>query len=632
MINPPNGSLAIIGAGPRGTGLLERLAANIPLLHADRPLRIHLIDPFPAGAGKVWRYTQSPFVTMNSMAEDVTMFTDSTVVCDGPIVDGPTLAEWAAGDSPICQDDLDQQRRDVDGFSFPTRQLQSEYLAWVWRRAAAALPANAELIVHRAAAVDLTERPDGRQLVWLDGRNEPVVADIVVLAMGHLDTDPDPEHVRLAEFAHEHGLFYQPPAFFDDSHVEGIQPSQHVVARGFGLAFIDILAMLTEGRGGRYESGRDSRLVYRPSGREPIVYVGSRRGVPYQSKIEYRLPTPLPPLPRFLTPTALPNDETSDVELNRDVLPLVRKELGWAYYHQLFTAHPGRVLASWTEFAAEYEKLDWDSPERSTLVARTVPDSADRLDFDRLDRPLSDRRYDSFERQQEDLRRYIRENRARHANPEFSADLALFEALLAVLGPIGGILGRLSGRSRAVEFPLWFKQFSYLASGPPGHRLDQLAALSEAGIVRFLGADMWLTADSGNGVFQAGSASTTETINATGLIEARLPAPSVSRSRDQLISRLFHRGECAEETPHDTGTDITYNTGRLRVVAQTGQVICRNGQPHRARFAFGAFTNGGSADGFTRPRRNGLFFRQNDIAARRFLTTLSGLHSGCSAA
>jgi len=616
--NPP--SLAIIGAGPRGTGLLERLAANLPELGPDLPLRIHVIDPFPAGAGKVWRYEQSPVVKMNSMAEDVTMFTDQTVSCDGPIVPGPTLQEWAGGDGDLQQPDLLRQRQSVGAFTFPTRQLQSEYLSWVFRRTAAHLPAHVELTVHDAAAIDLTDGFDGRQYVWLAGRAEPLVVDLVIMALGHLDAAPAEEHTQLEEFALYHGLFYQPPAFFDDADVAGIAPGENVVFRGFGLAFIDLMAMLTEGRGGRYRTRPDGSLEYVPSGNEPVMYVGSRRGVPYQSKIEYRLPTPLARLPRFLTTEALQKLGTTDVQLDRDVIPLVHKELGWAYYHQLFAAHPDRVSIGWSEFAAEYAKLNWGSRALARLVRRGVPDANDRLDLERLDRPLQGRHFASFEDLQAHLRAYISGNRARHANPEFSPDLAVFEALLTALVQIGSILGRLSVHSRVVEFPVWFKFFNYYSSGPPGHRLDQLVALSEAGVVKFLGADMWVRADPGSGVFRAGSDSCPGSVEATALVDAQLPAASVSRTREPLIAQLFARGECTEETLVDeAGTG--HNTGLLRVDRATGQVLGRN-RPHARRFAFGIFTNGGSAGGFTRPGRNGLFFRQNDAAARRFLTML----------
>jgi hypothetical protein len=89
--------IVLVGAGPRAVGLVDRIAANISeLWPRQRPLEIHLVDPHPAGAGRVWRHRQSPLLRMNSMARDVTMFTDDSCVLEGPVRPGPTLAEWAA--------------------------------------------------------------------------------------------------------------------------------------------------------------------------------------------------------------------------------------------------------------------------------------------------------------------------------------------------------------------------------------------------------------------------------------------------------------------------------------------------------------------------------------------------------
>ncbi|HVH21003.1 MAG TPA: FAD/NAD(P)-binding protein, partial [Pseudonocardia sp.] len=86
-------AIAIVGAGPRGVGLLERLAASAPEL--DRgPLTVHLIDPYPAGAGRIWRHAQSPLLKLNSMTRDVTVFTDDSCTIEGPVRSGPSLSEW----------------------------------------------------------------------------------------------------------------------------------------------------------------------------------------------------------------------------------------------------------------------------------------------------------------------------------------------------------------------------------------------------------------------------------------------------------------------------------------------------------------------------------------------------------
>ncbi|MEU0208784.1 FAD/NAD(P)-binding protein, partial [Streptomyces canus] len=91
-------SVALVGAGPRGTSVLERLCASAPeLLPPGAHLTVHVIDPSPPGPGRVWRPTQSPDLLMNTVASQVTLFTDESVDCAGPIRRGPSLHKWACG-------------------------------------------------------------------------------------------------------------------------------------------------------------------------------------------------------------------------------------------------------------------------------------------------------------------------------------------------------------------------------------------------------------------------------------------------------------------------------------------------------------------------------------------------------
>ena len=86
-------SVALVGAGPRGTSVLERLCASAPeLLPPGAHLTVHVIDPSPPGPGRVWRPTQSPDLLMNTVASQVTLFTDESVDCAGPIRRGPSPA------------------------------------------------------------------------------------------------------------------------------------------------------------------------------------------------------------------------------------------------------------------------------------------------------------------------------------------------------------------------------------------------------------------------------------------------------------------------------------------------------------------------------------------------------------
>lgn len=578
-------SLVIVGAGPRGTGVLERLAANLPELYGELPLDLHLVDPFPPGAGRIWRTDQSPLLWMNSMAEDVTMFTDETVRQDGPIRRGPTLAEWAG----------------LDGATFPTRRRQGGYLRWVYEEAVAALPPTVTVREHRTTALRITGTRDGRQLVTLRDRAEPLAADAVVLTLGHLDAEPDAEQRALADFARRNGLVHLPPDHTADSDLDALPPGEPVIVRGFGLAFIDLMVLLTEGRGGRHRNGE-----YLPSGREPLLHVGSRRGVPYRAKIGYPQDGDRPPLPRFFGP-----DRTEalrklpSLDFARDIWPLIAKEAGHAHYHRLFTAHRERTRGTPSDFAEGYGAAEPDSPALRALIAAAVPDPADRLDLQALDRPLEGRRFPSYDALQDGLRRHIEADLTRRHDPGHSADLAVFSALLSVYGQLIR-LGDIGG--------WWHGFFSYLASGPPGVRLRQLLALSRAGIVRFVGADMTVTADERRGVFRAGGASVPgEWIEARALVEARLPEPTVHRTRSPLLRSLFEDGAAA--TP----------TGLLAVDPADGRVLDRAGRPYPRRFALGPHTDARSGGAFTRPRTGGAAFGQNDATARTALTLLRAL-------
>jgi len=279
----------------------------------------------------------------------------------------------------------------------------------------------------------------------------------------------------------------------------------------------------------------------------------------------------------------------------------VAKELGFAHYHRLFTAHPERTAMAWAEFEQRY--ADAGEAERAALVAAAVPDPADRLDLAAWDRPLDGVHCASPEEFQQLLRGHIEADLARRHDPAHSPDLAVFLALLSVYGQLVR-LGDIG--------PWWHGFFSFLASGPPGPRLRQMLALSRAGLLRFVGADMTVTA--ADGVFRASSPTVPgHTVEARALVEARLPAPTVRRTRDPLLRELHDEG--AAETPD----------GLLRVDAADGRVLDRAGRPHPRRFALGPFTDGRTPGAFTRPRTGGAAFRQNDATARAVLTFLHAL-------
>ena len=618
--------IAVVGAGPTAASLVERLVANAGLLDGTT-LRIHLVDPHRRGLGRVWRPDQHPRLWMNSMAEDVTMFTDDSVRCAGPIRPGPSLAEWACtvDDGTLARlapPDVVAEIRSLDGTTFPTRLVQSAYLEWFLEAVLASAPTSVEVVDHVATAVDVTDEPDGRQRVALAGPDDDLVVDRVVLALGHLDTDP-PDRGALQRAARERGLVHLPAGHTAEQDLSVLQPGADVIALGFGQAFTDLVVLVTEARGGRFVDAGDGTLRYEASGEEPVLHVGSRRGVPYRAKLDYRLQAPLAPLPRFLDHAAVDRLVATGqpIEFQRDLYPLVAKDVGWAYYHELFHAHGERTTCGWDDFAARYVAAPFGA-DLDAVVADCVPSVADHLDIPSIDRPLAGRHFAGRDELHDWVAGHVTADIARRTDPSYSADLGAFMGLLLTFGILGriGASGQMAPRSRVRELgSRWFSFFMYYASGPPPARLRQLLALADAGLVRFIGAGTTVQLDPDLGRFVARSASHDDLVIADGYVDARIAPIAISRSPDRLARALYERGAVVEEVVTDG--DWSANTGKLLTDPDL-RVVDAAGAAHPRRFAVGTFTNRPAAGAFARPRTNAPAFRQNDALARTILQDL----------
>src|SRR4051794_4558425 len=61
-------SVAIVGMGPRGLSVLERLLITISVRPPERPVVIWAIDPVQHGPGRVWRTDQPRYLTVKATA------------------------------------------------------------------------------------------------------------------------------------------------------------------------------------------------------------------------------------------------------------------------------------------------------------------------------------------------------------------------------------------------------------------------------------------------------------------------------------------------------------------------------------------------------------------------------------
>ncbi|MFE0672516.1 FAD/NAD(P)-binding protein [Streptomyces sp. NPDC058867] len=565
-------SVAVVGAGPRGTGVLERLCASAPeLLPPGARLTVHMVDPAPPGAGRVWRTDQSPELLMNTVACQVTLFTDASVDCAGPLRPGPSLYEWAGG--TLGPDE------------YPTRAQYGRYLEWVFARTVREAPPSVEVRTHAARATRLDDTPDGHQTLTLDDGRALTGLSAVVLTQGHLPTAPDAPQRRLSAYAGRHGLRHVPPANPADVDLSAVPPGEPLLLRGLGLNFFDHLALLTRGRGGRFVRA-GGRLRYLPSGNEPRLYAGSRRGLPYQARGDNAKGPYGRHLPLVLTSEVIAGFRARAgsgraPDFLAEIWPLVAKEVESVYYSALPGTPP--------EFTGRFLATAHRGPEEAALLDEFGIPEADRWSWDRISRPYAGTRFGGPGAWRGWLLAYLREDARQAALGNVAGPLkAALDVLRDLRNELRRIVdhGGLSGASRRDHLDRWYTPLNaFLSIGPPRRRVEELTALLEAGTVEVLGPRLEVREEDGAWVAHSpevpGSA-----VRVTTLVEARLPEPDLRRTSDELLARLLKTGQCRPHTVdgHETGgLDVTERPYRLRD---------RQGKPHRARFAFGVPTEG----------------------------------------
>lgn len=576
--SPAQLSVALVGAGPRGTGVLERLCASAPsLLPSGTRLTVHVVDPAPPGPGGVWRTDQSPELLMNTVASQVTLFTDDSVDCSGPIRPGPSLYEWAGGD--LGPDD------------YPTRAHYGRYLEWVFAEVVRQAPPGVRVETHPARAVRLADGPDGRQTLTLDDGRELTGLTAVVLAQGHLPATADPEQRRLTSYATAHGLRHIPPANPADVDLTALAPGEPVLLRGLGLNFFDHLALLTTGRGGRFlREGREGRreartLRYVPSGREPRLYAGSRRGVPYQARGDNAKGPYGRHIPQVLTPEVVSGfrkraDSGDAPDFLTEIWPLVAKEVETVYYTALLRR---------PDVTERFLAVPYGDPEEARLLDEFgVPRSA-RWSWERISRPYGEREFADAGEWRTWLLGHLREDAAQAALGNVRGPLkAALDVLRDLRNEIRLIVDHagLTGASRRDHLDRWYTPLNaFLSIGPPRRRIEELAALIEAGVVEVLGPGLEVRCADGAWTARSPRVPGSE-VRVTTLVEARLPEPDVRRTADALLAGLLADGQAR---PH---TVDGYETGGLDVTPRPYFLIDRRGRPHERRFAFGVPTEG----------------------------------------
>lgn len=611
--------IGIVGSGPRGISVLERLCANASQREpaAARQVRVHVIDPHLHRGSAVWRTDQAPELLMNTVAAQITMFADDTVDCAGPVVPGPSLHEWARLVAQFGEfDDVPQWVRDeartLGPDSYPSRALYGHYLRWVLTHIRKTAPDNVLVELHPCTATTLTEDADGTQRITLSTGDELGGLDAVVLTQGHVPAIPTEAENTLAEYAVKHGLDYVPPVNPADVDLDFLAPGQPTVLRGLGLNFFDYLTLLTVGRGGGYSRDDNDRLVYHPSGGEPRLIAGSRRGIPYHARGENQKGPFGRHDPLFLTQTVIAGMQAAardgrPVNFRTDVWPLIDREVRAVYYAALITERYCGCDADL--FLRRFRMLPPDALPASThtdpfarteslvehdLLERFGIGMLDRWDWQAVAEPYAGLEFADHAAFTDWLIQYLGSDVVEAKRGNVSSPLkAALDVLRDLRNEIRLVVdhGGLSGDSYRDDLQRWYTPLNaFLSIGPPARRIEELVAVIESGVLAMIGPGMQVrTPDDDSGFLVESTEIPGAEFRATALVEARLPEPDIRRTTDPLLGGLLARGEaCEYRIPIRGGGH--FQTGGLAVTPRPYHLIGAGRRPHPRRFAFGVPT------------------------------------------
>ncbi|MGW1976896.1 FAD/NAD(P)-binding protein [Streptomyces sp. NPDC001889] len=597
-------TLAVVGGGPRGIAVLERLAVRLDEA-AGRARRaglrpaavtLHAIDAHEVGAGRIWRTDQSGWYTMNTVAGQVTMYSGGPDGGPPRPGAGPSLGEWLAAHARPGE-------RVTGPDDYAPRAVYGRYLRSVHRSIAAHPPPRTRLVSHTARVDTLVPLPGGGYRLTLDRPPHTLRAHAVLLATGHPRNEPEASEREMLCFAHRHpGVRYVRGDAAADLEAElgesAVPPGAPIAVRGLGLSFYDVLLTLTVGRGGRFVRAPGGTLRYEPGGREPRILAGSRGGLPIPARGRNEKSPGHRHRALFLTPSALAAARArratatggdSRLDFAEDVLPLLLKEVEHVYWTAHVRSRSGARRAA--SFAVRHAAALHEGRDAAALRAREGLGDIPPLDLAALARPFADEDFSGPGEFRDRVLRAVDQDLAEAALGNVGGPL---KAALDVLRDIRSTLrdavdhGGLLPRSHRDDFVRGFLPLnSLLSAGPPAERVEQLRALIHRGLVEIVGPQTVFRADEERGRFTVSSPRVRgSTRTAAVLVDARVPAPDLRRDTSPLTRWLLAQGLIREFVTVSPDGE-RHPTGGLDVTDGCGRVLNGRGEPMAGLYALG---------------------------------------------
>lgn len=334
----PVSHIAIIGFGPRGLNILDRLIENILRDEINITIKLHIIDPGNPAEGSHLS-NQPEHLLVNTVSSQITLYAgDSISLKNG----GKSFIQWAREsgykrcDTKFIKSD---DGLDLTEMEYLPRSLLGAYLNYRYKNLLALLPKNVSIVEHRKTAVNIIK---DKILRVCFGDGETIDCDFVFLSTGHGYRKPSISDIEFSNFCDVHLdrnpllNYYRTP--YPVSRLDSISSQSNVLIQGFGLTAHDAISALTLGRGGRY-SKLGNKLTYIASGNEPKIFLSSRQCLPFSGRGINQKGLTGRHTAQFITTNAVESirkknileRNTSKIDFESQILPLILKEMAYAW-------------------------------------------------------------------------------------------------------------------------------------------------------------------------------------------------------------------------------------------------------------------------------------------------------------
>ncbi len=623
-------TIVIVGAGPRGLSVLERLVTIASTIDAPASnLLVEIVDPYEPGAGRIWRSDQSGALLMNTVIGQITIFGHDP---EEPEEDaGPSFWQW-------LEEKADPEHGDLAPNGYSPRRVYGQYLADAFRQVLDRVPEWVRVQPIRDEVVRIDEADDGGYSVTLrEGGARH--ADTVVLTTGHPRNTLREHEQKLATFAGEHGLHYVPGDSASDMPLDQVTKDDVVAIRGLGLTFYDVCARLTADRGGKFVRDDTGTVVYEPSGEEPQIFAGSRSGLPFPARgvNQKELGDSYQPVCSTAQKVdelrARRKEEHQDdrLDFKEEILPLLMLDVHRSYTANVIRQRFGNERSD--EFMGLFDSLSCTIEGLDQLREHfDVGDISDELpDLEKLARPFQGMSYET----PADFNKYLTghlEHDLKEA--ELGNRDGPLKASLDVLRDLRGVIRKVVEHDGLLpDSQEWFDKWytprnSLLSAGPPAFRVEQCVALMRAGIVHVVGPETRFHGDESVGKFTVESPHVVDSLHeATWLVEASSPDPQLPRNASELYTQLREDGVVSEHLNPTADGGLDRQTGGLNVSHAPYRIIDSNGRVHDDLFALGIpteHTNWFTQVGSGKPGARSAFTRDARLIAEAALERLFG--------